>query len=173
MRILLPAKILLALLLLAACATQPVYSPAQHPDEPGYWETRLTENRYRVSFVGQSGTSSDQVKNYALLRAAELTMGAGYDWFQVVDRETQERSRSNEPRVSIGVGTGCYPFGCRVIGSRWYTGASVHSWPYQDRHRTSIEILMGKGKPEDPNSVYSAEELSRHLRDNTAGDSLD
>ncbi len=38
---------------------------------------------------------------------------------------------------------------------------------------TEPAFVMGKGKPDDPNSVYNAEELSRHLRDNTAPESLD
>lgn len=152
------------LLLLAACATQPLYSPAERPDGPGYWETRLTENRYRVSFVGRSTTSSEEVRNYALLRAADLTLDAGYDWFKIIERETEEQARRTEPRVSIGVGTGCYPYGCRVIGSRWYSGVVLDSYHYADRYRTSMEILMGKGTPEDPNTVYDARELSRNLR---------
>lgn len=165
--------IFLSALILAACATQPLYSPASRPDGPGYWETRLTENRYRVSFVGRNTTSSEEVKNYALLRAADLTLDAGYDWFKVIERETQQTIRDNEPRVSIGVGTGCYPYGCRVIGSRWYTGVSLDSYRYADRYRTSMEILMGKGEPEDPNSVYNARELSRNLQDTPAEERMD
>lgn len=156
----------LSLLLLTACATRPVYAPAEEPDDPGYWETRISENRYRVSFVGQTGTPSDQVKNYALLRAAELTQNAGYDWFRIVDRETEEKQRSGEPRVSLGIGGGCHPFGCRIIGSRWYTGVHLDSRRYADRYRTSMEIVMGKGPADEPNNVYNAKELSRYLRDN-------
>ncbi|MGQ9427451.1 CC0125/CC1285 family lipoprotein [Gilvimarinus sp. F26214L] len=158
-----PAAFLL-LVLFAGCATQPLYSPATRPDQPGYWETRLTDTRYRVTFVGRSSTSSEEVKNLALLRAAELTIAAGYDWFRIVDRESSAQTRRDDPRVSIGVGSGCYPYGCRVVGSRWYTGVHLDSWHYADRYRSSMEILMGKGEPGDPNRVYDARELARHLQ---------
>lgn len=162
------SKLVLAVLILSACATQALYSPAERPDEPGYRETRLTENRYRVTFVGHSTTPSDRVKNYALLRAAELTTNAGYDWFRVVDREIQERHRGPaEPRISFGVGRGCHPFGCRILGSPWYTGVDLHARHYADRYRTSMEIVMGKGQPDAPNDVYNAEELAKYLREET------
>ncbi|MCW8196747.1 hypothetical protein F6455_18295 [Proteobacteria bacterium 005FR1] len=158
--------ILLAMILLSACATQPLYSPAEDPESTGYWETRLSDNRYRVSFIGYANTPGEEVKNLALLRAAELTLDAGYDWFEIVERETREGIRRGEPRVSIGVGTGCAPFGCRIINSRWYTGVNVDSLYYGDRYRTSMEIRMGSGKPEDPNRVYDAAEVAAYLQDN-------
>ncbi len=152
------------LLALTACTSQPIYSPATRADGPGYSETKLTDTRYRVSFVGQASTSSNKVKNLALLRAAELTLLNEYEWFQIVDRETIGRSRNTEPRISIGVATGCHPFGCRVIGSRWYTGVRLDSERYVDRYQTSMEIILGKGEPDDPTKVYDARELENNLR---------
>lgn len=159
-------SILFSAALLGACATQPLYSPAEDAEAPGYRETRIADNRYRVSFTGRAETPGEEVKNLALLRAAELTLDAGYDWFEVVDRETREGVRRSEPRVSIGVGTGCAPFGCRIINSRWYTGVNVDSAIYGDRYRTSMEIRMGKGKPENPSRVYDAAEVAAYLQDN-------
>lgn len=155
----------LLLLILTACASQPLYSPADRPDRPGYWETQLTDDRYRVTFVGRNNTSSETVKNYALLRAAELTLAAGYDWFEIIERSDDGRlTTRREPSFTVGVGSSCYPFGCPVVGSRWYTGVHLDSQRYADRYRSSIEIRMGKGEPDDPTRVYDARELSRHLR---------
>lgn len=161
---------LFLLLLATACTTQPLYSPAARPDGSGYWETRLTENRYRVTFTGRNATASETVKDYALLRAAELTIDNGFDWFQVVERENDGRVIDHsEPRVSVGVGIGggrgCGGFGCGVIGSRWYTGVLVNPVSYAGHYQTSLEILMGKGEPEDPNKVYDARELAKNLRE--------
>lgn len=157
---------LFLLALLTACASQPLYSPAERPDQPGYWETRLTDDRYRVTFVGRNTTSSEAVKNYALLRAAELTLAAGNDWFEIIDRnEDGQLTTRREPNFTVGVGSSCYPFGCPVVGSRWYTGVHLDSRRQADRFRSSIEIRMGKGQPDDPTKVYDARELSRHLRD--------
>jgi flavin-binding protein dodecin len=157
---------LAGMILLGGCATQPRYAPAEEPGEPGYWQTRLTENRYRVSFVGTPGTSSETVKNYALLRAAELTLDAGYNWFRIVERETEQSGRDRQPRVTLGVGAGCPPFGCRIVGSRWYTGVGLDSVYRGGHYRTSMEIAMGRGQPEDHNAAYDAGELARHLREN-------
>lgn len=155
----------LVLILLAGCASQPLYSPASRPDEPGYWETQLTDDRFRVSFVGRNATSSEAVRNYALLRAAELTLASGNDWFEIIDRENDERlTTRGSPNFTVGVGSSCYPFGCPVVGSRWYTGVHMDSRRFADRYRSSIEIRVGKGQPEDPTKVYDARELSRHLR---------
>lgn len=155
----------LLVLILTACASQPLYSPADRPDRPGYWETRLTDDRYRVTFVGRSSTSSEAVKNYALLRAAELTLAAGYDWFEIIARDNDERlTTRSDPSFTVGVGSSCYPFGCPIVGSRWYTGVHMDSLRSADRYRSSIEIRLGKGQPEDPTRVYDARELSRHLR---------
>lgn len=157
--------VLFSAVMLGACATQPLYSPAEDAESPGYRETRIADNRYRVSFIGRADTPGEEVKNLALLRAAELTLEAGYDWFEVVERETREGVRRAEPRVSIGVGTGCAPFGCRIVNSRWYTGVNVDSAIYGDRYRTTMEIRMGQGKPEDPGRVYDAAEVAGYLQD--------
>lgn len=152
------------LLTLAACASQPLYSPASRPDSPGYWETQLTDDRFRVTFVGRNNTSSETVQDYALLRAAELTLASGNDWFEIIERTGDGLTIRLDPSFTVGVGSSCYPFGCPVVGSRWYTGVHLDSRRYADRYRSSIEIRMGKGEPDDPNKVYDARELSRHLR---------
>ena len=53
----------------------------------GYDELRLSENTYRVSVRGNGFTSKERAGDIALLRAAELTLGAGYDRFAVVGGE--------------------------------------------------------------------------------------
>ena len=159
---------LLALLLIG-CSSQPLYSPARNADSRGYYETRLTNERYRVIFTGGSNTSDDKVKNLALLRAAELTADHGYDWFQIIDRDNSDNTNTDNPRVSIsvGVGTGtgsCYPYGCRVFGGPYYSGARLYSTNRYDRNQSVIEIYMGKGEPTDPTKVYNARELMENLR---------
>lgn len=59
----------------------------------GYSEVRLGDNRYRVTFDGNTLTSRERVEGYLLYRAAELTVQNGYDWFRIVDRETERDRR--------------------------------------------------------------------------------
>ena len=73
-------------LTLAACASQPAYRAAENGGY-GYSETKLTDTQYRVYFKGK-GSDKTKAMDYAMLRAAEVTLNEGYDWFVVANRET-------------------------------------------------------------------------------------
>ena len=157
------------LIALSSCASKPLYSPAPDSESLGYYETRLTESRYRVTFNGAVYTPEEKVKNYALLRAAELTVNNGYDWFQIVDRDGQDSRPVRSPRVDVRVGVGrgpvprCYPYGCWVVNGPAYTGVDFRAIELDDRRQSIIEIVMGKGEPDEPTSVYNAHELLKYL----------
>ena len=72
----------------AACSTATPYQPdiAGQRVSGGYSDMKLAEDRYRVTFEGNSLTSRDRVEGYLLYRAAELTLEQGADWFLIVDR---------------------------------------------------------------------------------------
>lgn len=66
----------------------------------GYSEVQLAGDRYSVSFAGNRLTSREQVETFLLFRAAELTRQQGYDWFVIVDKETErqvERQVGRDP----------------------------------------------------------------------------
>lgn len=72
---------------LAGCTSGPTpYQPAAGYDR-GYSEQKIENERYRISFKGNSMTERDTVENYLLFRAAELTLQSGYDSFTIVNRE--------------------------------------------------------------------------------------
>ena len=77
------------LLLASGCATSTPYQPlsASSAVSGGYTDRRLGENRFSVTFAGNTLTSRERVETYLLFRAAELTVEQGYDWFVVVDHE--------------------------------------------------------------------------------------
>ena len=78
---------------LAACVTPTPYQPAVR-GHGGYSETRIEPDRWRVTFTGNTVTSRDTVEGYLLYRAAELTLQNGYDWFAMVDRQTDANQRT-------------------------------------------------------------------------------
>lgn len=86
-----PLLIAIALLGLAGCMTATPYQPdvAGQRASGGYSERRIGDDRFQVSFSGNSLTSRDRVEGYLLYRAAELTVAYGYDWFLIVDRLTE------------------------------------------------------------------------------------
>ena len=95
-----------AALALAACATPTVYAPA-NPNSAsavGFSEYRIENNRYRVTFQGGAGAPAQLVNDYAILRAAEITLRDGYDWLQVVDRFGSGGVYSRTIEVVLGRG---------------------------------------------------------------------
>src|SRR5258706_14512817 len=138
-RLILPA---LAALALSACATEPThFQPAGGPRAVGFSEMRIEPGRYRVTFQGGPGAPPAQVQDYALLRAADLALAQGYDWFRVTDRATRQNGYSG---ATLGVGIGGMSFGRR---SATGVGVSTGGIPLGGGPQlvTPLEVLMGKG----------------------------
>ncbi|WP_374571000.1 hypothetical protein [Phenylobacterium sp.] len=150
-----------ATLALAACATAPTfYGPAASPGAVGWSDYRIEPDRFRVTFQGGPGASLQQVADYALLRAADLTLAQGYDWFRVADRQVQGEP-SKGPRVGVGMGTGNYGRHSGVsvgLGTSFDLGGGAAV-------AQTLEIVMGHGPaPREPD-VYDAREVRRNLGD--------
>jgi hypothetical protein len=146
--------------LLSACATAAptLYAPQTAPRGAGYSEYRLEAGRYRVTFQGNPGAPVNQVSDYALLRAAELTLRDGYDWFRVADRMTQSTGQGGGgSSLSIGGGSGGYGRGGGV-GLGLGTSFNLGPGPAVS---SSMEVVFGKGaKPRD-GDVYDARDIVR------------
>ena len=145
---------------LAACTTPTVYGPAAKPGASGYTELRVQSDRYRVTFRGGSDAPRERVANLALLRAAQLTVDSGYDWFQVVDRYG-DAAPPRGPELSIGGGTADYG---------WHGGSSVGvgvggiplgGGPILSE---TLEFVMGKGEPPRQPSIYDARDIQRSIK---------
>jgi len=145
-------------LVVAGCTTPTPYQPLapQSRASGGYTDQRIEDNRYRVTFSGNTMTSRETVENYLLYRAAELTRAQGYDWFVMADRETERKTRTT---VDQPFSTGPYGW----WGPSWRyrgTGLGWRGWdpfwgdPFWDRqvdvrtvdrYEASAEIVMGRG----------------------------
>ncbi|HUH05940.1 MAG TPA: hypothetical protein VML75_28315 [Kofleriaceae bacterium] len=151
----------LLLLGLAACASAPTpYRVAS--DGFGYRDQQLESNRYRVSFAANSATAADAVQDYALYRAAELTLANGDDYFRVVDRQTESRSTGvGGPRVGVGVGGGSSGSG---LGVGLSTILGGYGGGYAEDRTVSLDILTFAGtKPAGDQNAYDAREVIRRL----------
>jgi hypothetical protein len=149
----------LAALSLAACVTPTVYGPI-NPQGVGFSEYRIQDNRYRVTFQGGGGAPRAQVEDYALLRAAELTLRDGYDWFRVIDRRG-EVVGGGSPRMSLGVGGSNYGYGYRggsSVGVGVGTSFDLSGGP---RMAVSLEVLLGRGAR--PEEAYDARQIVRSI----------
>jgi len=81
--------LILAAGLLAACMGPTPYQPRLEGQSTGYTDRALAQNRYRVTFTGNSATPRETVESYLLLRAAEVTRAAGYSSFMFDTRNTK------------------------------------------------------------------------------------
>jgi hypothetical protein len=64
------------------------YVPRLQGQATGYTDRALAQNRYRVTFTGNSATPREIVESYLLLRAAEVTRAAGSGNFIFDTRNT-------------------------------------------------------------------------------------
>lgn len=80
-------------LLFVGCMTPTPYAPRSERDATGYTDRSLAQNRYRVTFTGNSATPRETVESYLLLRAAEVTQAAGYSNFIFDTRNTNVSTR--------------------------------------------------------------------------------
>lgn len=159
---------------LAACASPTPYRPAEERGAQGYTETRLTNDRYRITFTGNSLTPSETVKDYALLRAAELTLQLGYDWFHLAGRDTDKKQRQS---TTVGSDFGyppetrvyqrCGMLSCDTVVTSspgFSTGVAVGTTTTSTAYTSTLEIVLGKYPM--PNNVesYDARQLATTLR---------
>lgn len=154
---------------LAACETPTPYQPADGGF--GYATQQLEDNRYRVTFAGNASTPRETVQNYLLLRAAEVTLESGHDYFRVVDQDLERRTRYH--------GT-AYPYGWHhphwVLDRRhdpffphhFYRRSTVSAYPI-DQYKAFADILVFEGeKPADDVRAYDARDVVERLQPTVA-----
>lgn len=157
------AAAVIATLGLSGCETigPTPYQPAT-ASAPGYSEMRIENDRYRVSFQGNSSTSRDVVETYMLYRAAELTLQSGYDNFTVAHRDTNKDVRIRSYGGYYG-GFWGYPYYPYWRGGWWGDPYWGPSYSTSTSYDGAIEILMGRGaKGEDP-ETFDAREVVQNL----------
>jgi len=156
--------LLAAALTLTACASPSAYAPATRANGVGFSDMQIEQDRYRVTYRGSAADTPAKVNDMALLRAAELALGQGYDWFQVSNRFAEPGSGGGGPTFSVGVGGGSY-------GRRSSTGVGVGvTAPLGGGDgagsigAVTLEVRLGRGeKPADPNA-YDARQVQSSVR---------
>lgn len=143
-----------------ACTTSP--TPFQAADGGfGYSSQQIEEDRYRVSFAGNSATPRETVENYLLFRAAEITLDSGNDYFTVVNKDIEAYARgSASPRVGVGMGSGVSSNVGIGIGLSTFLGDGSSA-----RYTAYADILVREGeKPAGDPDSYDARDLIERLR---------
>lgn len=150
------------LCLLAACAVPTPYQAAD--GGYGYKEQQLEENRYRVSFDGNASTEREDVQNFLLYRAAELTIERGQDYFTIVERNLDRSTRYHSHSYANDFGYAGYRSRRsfrRHIGPRYVSGSS---YPINE-YSSTADIVLGEGeKPADDANAYDALDVLQRLQ---------
>jgi len=164
----LTAVLLTSVLALASCATPTPYQPlvAHGLSSGGYSDLKISSDRYRITFQGNSTTDRDTVEQYLLYHAAEVTLREGYDYFILANRRTDSRT-SHFITPEFG-----------AWGPEWYYGRGRFRGGYDpfwdggfgymdddvSRYRANAEIVLGHGKkPADNPAALDAHEVAANL----------
>lgn len=148
-----------AFLMTACAATGPTTYGAASNNEFGYTQTQIEDDRYRIIYRGSGGMPPEMVEDYALRRAAELTVTNGYDWFRVIGLDLTEEERGG---VSLGAGLGTGSYGRRG-GVNVGVGGNVGRVGAKRYYTARLEVLMGEGEAPDDGNVYDAASIINQL----------
>jgi hypothetical protein len=111
-----------ALLLLAgACATEYQKSGATG----GFKETQLAPDVFRVSFTGNAFTSAERVQDFALLRAAEITLENHARYFAVVAQHDQTRRNTYVTPGTAYTKGNTTTYTSPTVGTYYYPGVGM------------------------------------------------
>lgn len=163
------AAIVSGALAVTGCATETPYRPATGKGfyRTGYSERQVEADRFLVTFAGNTVTERDTVERYLLYRSAQLTLENGFDYFVMVQRDTDRQARTYSTPALGGIGAyggwggywgpswGFYGrgFGWRRFGGGFgwggWGGYGFNDFDVRtvDRFEASAEIVMRKGTP--------------------------
>ncbi len=177
-----------ALLVLGACTTATPYQAAVNSNG-GYADQQIETNRWAISFAGNTLTDRQTVETYLLYRAAELTSLQGYDYFEIVTRDTNAESRFIStgfsspfyynfygfgPHAGFGsfgprrfssfngfYGPGFYGAGFGGFYDPFYGGPT--SFRERVNYEATAEIIMHRGEKPNEAPYFSAEDVLVNL----------
>jgi hypothetical protein len=148
----------LSLMLIVGCAT-PYQSKGYRG---GFSETQLTPDVFRVSFRGNGYTSGERAEDFAMLRAAELSLTNGYNYFALIDETssttTQSYTTADESHTTGAVST----YGNNAV----YSSSTTHTPGQTYTFYKPGTGLLVRGYKTKPNGIFTfdAEFLQQSLK---------
>jgi hypothetical protein len=152
--------LLAALALLAACATTPVYGPARSERGEGYLSQQIEAGRHRISYTDRDPV---RARNLALLRASEITLMEGRDWFEITHEGFDQSGGGGGGGTSVSVGGSAGSGGYSGVGVGIGIGFPLGGGNSGTTTQT-LEIVTGKGPKPDKAEAYDARSVEMNLR---------
>lgn len=149
---------------LTACSSAPDYRSASAAGY-GYSDTELGPNYHRVQFKLR-GKNKAQAMDYALQRAAELTLSQGYDWFDLVAKETLVDRKSYEVTARLSTVSQHRQTSCGLLSCSSYSQTGMLPEPdtATDFTEVRIDIRLGKGVSPQGDRIFQATELLNKVK---------
>jgi hypothetical protein len=128
----------------------------------GFSETQLAPDVFRVYFRGNGYTSGERAQDFALLRAAELTLQNGFTDFAILDENNSTTTQSfTTPGQAYTTGSG-YANGNMVSYSSFTTYTPGQTYTFY-KPQSGIVIKCFQAKP-DGISSFDAAFLQQSLK---------
>jgi hypothetical protein len=148
----------LASLISAGCATQ--YTGRSLAG--GYSDTQLAPDAFRITFSGNGFTSSERTQDFALLRAADLTLSHGFRYFAIINSASGGNTSSITLPGQSYTTASATGYGNSVYGSATTTYVPPTNIPIF-KPNTGLLIRCFAERPEG-GFVFDAQFLSHSLR---------
>ncbi len=131
------------------------YDRAETRGDYGYYDVRLDQNRYRVEYRTDY-EDPRLAQDFAMRRAAELTLNGGYHWFQVINRN---RAFSDDFFGRYDT----YRYDYR--NDQYRDRPAYYNNEYSDTALAVIEVVMGYDPPPRGASIYDARRVLDYTSD--------
>lgn len=139
--------------LLGGCVSQ--YKPHTNRANGGYEETMLAQDTFQVSFQGNDLTKSSRVRDFAMLRAAELSLQKGFPYFVVLNMGTD----TNSYQVPISGGS------ANSVSYGNYTHTTVNPMVFANARNYRAELTVKGFTAENaPSNALSAQEVMKDIK---------
>ncbi len=137
-------------------------------------KTRVSERTYDVTAEGDHFDSRSEVFDEALYKAARKTLNKDYEWFRVLDRDTdretvytnRDRGSTFEARYERVPVRRCGLLACSTTYESRKSGHVEYRTPEraETRYSVTLEFEMGDGPAPEGPSVYDASLIKRSYR---------
>ena len=142
---------------LSGCAT----SYQENSFTGGYSDTQLAPDLFRVSYTGNGYSSSGRVQDFALLRAAELSLKNGFSHFSVVSAaDASKVGVYTAPTTSTTTGTAT-----RIGQTTAINANTVNSGGYSvPIHKPGVDLMIRCYKTKPGFEAFDAAFLAQSVK---------